>query len=309
MFSWTFWLCIELVYATLFGMGIGRGRSTAPGAARGDRGLDLAVHADVIVEARALARPARRRRSPSAEAEYSKQGQAEIDGYPNMAAFLRHRCAITLPESRRLAKRASRIAAWPELGEAWRAGRVTGAQVDLACASIPDRHVARFAETSTRPSPSSPRLTAHATGVVLRRWASHADDARPTRSGRSRDRTGRRWSPSGISPRPRTLDDELVVNGHFDADSAAYIEKALTAATRPDAEGESTNTDPTPGRRARRDLPLVPRGLGQPRRQPAQGTTHDHRRRRRALPGLAPRSRHPHRRRPRSLPRRPPRPR
>ncbi len=36
----------------------------------------------------------------------------------------------------------------------------------------------------------------------------------------------------------RILDDVLVVNGSFDPDSAAYIEKALTAATRPDSEDE-----------------------------------------------------------------------
>jgi hypothetical protein len=199
-------------------------------------GVDLAVHGDVIVEARVLL-DRLEARIAHAEAEYSKQGQAEIDGYPNMAAFLRHRARVTLPESRRLAKRASRIAAWPEVGDAWRSGRVTGAQVDVACASIPDRHVERFAQTLDETIAIVAPLNAHATGVVLRRWSACADDL-----------AQREAAEAGIDPTDgapdrdlsasRTLDDELSVKGHFDADSAAYIEKALTAATRSDGEGE-----------------------------------------------------------------------
>src|SRR6478609_71240 len=130
----------------MFGMATGGAGAQLQGPPEAIEGLDLAVHADVIVEARALL-DRLDARIVEVEAAFAKAGQAEIDGYPNMAAFLRHRCATTLPGSRRLAKRASRIAAWPELGEAWRTGRVTGAQVDLACAKVPDRHVERFAAT------------------------------------------------------------------------------------------------------------------------------------------------------------------
>ena len=46
---------------------------------------------------------------------------------------------------------------------------MTGAQVDVACASIPDRHVERFAKTLDETIAIVARLNAHATGVVLRR--------------------------------------------------------------------------------------------------------------------------------------------
>ena len=55
------------------------------------------------------------------------------------------------------------------------------------------------------------------------------------------------------------------MNGHLDQDSAAVVEKALTAATRPDAEGETPHPDPTAGRRPRRDRP---RTTSRPSRTP-----------------------------------------
>src|SRR6478609_10547238 len=220
----------------MFGMATGGAGAQLQGPPEAIEGLDLAVHADVIVEARALL-DRLDARIVEVEASFAKAGQAEIDGYPNMAAFLRHRCATTLLGSRRLAKRASRIAAWPELGDAWRSGRITGAQVDLACASIPDRHVARFAQTLDQTIAVLQPLNAHATGVVLRRWAACADDLAQREAAEAGTEPADEVPERDLSA-SRTLDDELVVNGHFDADSAAYIDKALTAATRPDSEDE-----------------------------------------------------------------------
>ena len=230
------WLKIELVYATMSGMAMGEAGAQLHWLGEAIEGLDLAVHADVLVEARAVL-DRLEAKIVEAEAAYARAGQAEIDGYPNMAAFLRHRCATTLPGSRRMARRAARIAAWPELGDAWCSGRVTGSQVDLACASIPDRHVERFAQTLDETIAIVSPLTAHATGVVLRRWASHADDLA------QREAAEAGIEPADVVPErelsaSRTLDDRMVLNGEVDADSAAYIDKALTAATRPDAEGE-----------------------------------------------------------------------
>ena len=198
--------------------------------------LDLAVDGDHIAEARELISRLDAKVA-AAEAEYARQGGAEVDGYADMATFVRHRCRTTLSESRRLARRAQRLAAWPELGEAWRAGRLSAAQVDLACALVPRHHVERFAATITDTIPAIQPLTAHQTGVVLRRWSSHADDL-----------AQREAAEAGIAPSEavperelsasRTLDDELAVRGSFDTDSAALIEKALTAATLDDAPGE-----------------------------------------------------------------------
>ena len=59
-------------------------------------GLDLAVHGDVIAEAREL----HDRLDAvicAAEAAYTAAGLAEVEGFANTAAFERHRCAHDPP--------------------------------------------------------------------------------------------------------------------------------------------------------------------------------------------------------------------
>ncbi len=200
-------------------------------------GLDLAVHGDAIAEARELI-DRLQARVTQAEAQFVQQGLAERDGYPNAAAYFRHRAKVTVAESRRLAARARRVAAWPQLGDAWRSGAVTGAQVDLACTRVPDRHVERFAATIDDTLGIIRPLTAHHTGIVLTRWASHADDAA------QREAADAGIEPAALVPArelsaSRTSDDELVMNGHLDKDSGAIVERSLIAATRDDLEGET----------------------------------------------------------------------
>jgi len=221
----------------MFGMGTGGAGAQLQRLREAIETLDLPVHADSIVEARALL-DRLEATIVEAEAAFATQGHAEIDGYPNMAAFLRHRCGTTLRCSRRMARRAARIAAWPELGDAWRSGRITGAQVDLACASIPDRHLERFAHTIEDTIAIIGPLTAHATGVVLRRWSACADDLA------QREAAEAGIEPAAVVPArelsaSRTTADVMVLNGEIDPDGAAYIDRALMAASRDDAEGET----------------------------------------------------------------------
>ena len=67
------------------------------------------------------------------------------------------------------------MGAWPELASAWQAGTVSGTQVELACATVPDRHVDRFAQTVEETVEIISALSAHHTGAVLRHWATTAD--------------------------------------------------------------------------------------------------------------------------------------
>jgi hypothetical protein len=236
MISWLFWLDIELVFARVDPMPMRGSTGRLQLLREAIEGLSLAPDGDEIAEVRALASQLEAAIA-SAEAEYAATGGPEVDGYADMATFTRHRCRTTLPDSRRVARRATRMTAWPELAEAWRDGRVTAAQVDLACASIPDRHVERFARTVGDTIDAIAPLTAHQTGIVLRRWASHADDM-AQREAAEAGIEAAELVPDREMSSSRTLDDELVVNGSFDAASAAVIEKALTAATRDDLPGE-----------------------------------------------------------------------
>ena len=199
-------------------------------------GLDLVVLGDAIAEARAL-HDRLDAAICAAEAAYTAAGAAEVEGFADTAAFLRHRCRMTLPRSRQLARRAARIAAWPELGDAWRDGRVTGAQVDLATTLVPDRHVERFAETVDDTIDILSPLTARQSGVVLRHWVSTADDMavrEAAEAGVEPIETG----PERELSASRSLDHRLLVDGSFDCDSAAIVEKALEAATTDDLPGE-----------------------------------------------------------------------
>ncbi len=172
-----------------------------------------------------------------AESTYASIGQFQVEGFNSMATFERHACRVSLPESRRLARRAGRLSAWPELAEAWQAGLLTGSQVEQACAIVPNHHVERFAETMAETVELLAPLTAHQTGVVLRR-AVQAADAFAEREAAEAGIEPVEKEPDRELSAVRSLDDELFVRGHLDKDSAAVVEKALVAATRDDVEGE-----------------------------------------------------------------------
>ncbi len=143
---------------------------------------------------------------------------------------------MTLPRSRQVAKRAARVAAWPELGTAWREGRLTGAQVELAASLVPERHVERFAETVDDTIAILSPLTAHQSDRVLRHWVSAADDMAV------REAVEAGIDPTEVVPERELsatrVGGELAIRGFLDTDSAAPVEKALEAATRDDLPGE-----------------------------------------------------------------------
>jgi hypothetical protein len=228
-------LLIELVFARVLGMSAASSPQQLQVLREAIEGLDLAVLGDAIAEAREL-HDRLDARICEAEAAYTARGLAEVEGYANTATFERHRCKMTLPRSRQVARRAARVVAWPELGAAWREGRLTGAQVELAASIVPERHVERFAETIDDTIAILAPLTAHQTGRVLRHWVSAADDMA------AREAVEAGIEPAAVVPERELsasrVEGELAIRGFLDADSAAPFEKALDAATRDDLPGE-----------------------------------------------------------------------
>ena len=102
---------------------------------------------------------------------------------------------------------------------------------------MPNHHVERFAETMAETVELLAPLTAHQTGVVLRR-AVQAADAFAEREAAEAGIEPVETEPDRELSAVRALDDELFLRGHVDKDSAAVVEKALVAATRDDVEGE-----------------------------------------------------------------------
>ena len=114
---------------------------------------------------------------------------------------------------------------------------LTGAQVDLACAIVPNHHVERFAENLAETVEILAPLTAHQTGTVLR-GAVKAADAFAEREAAEAGTEPVERVPERELSAVRSLDDEMFLKGNLDKDSAAVVEKALTAAARDDVDGE-----------------------------------------------------------------------
>ena len=196
---------------------------------------------EAIVEARAV-RDALDARIADAEAAYTRSSQFEVEGFGSMAAFLCHRCRMTDSDARRTATRARRLAVWPGYLEAWQTGTVTGAQVDATVAVVPDTHVERFAATDSDTAAILGPLDLGDTRHALRAWVERAAAVREA-------------AEEGIeAPAPdrhrelflaRTLGDVTDLRGLLDPDSATVVAHALTAAEKPDVDGERR----TPARR------------------------------------------------------------
>ena len=197
--------------------------------------LDVPAHADAIVELRAL-RDRLDARLTIAEAAYAKEHGYHCDGFGSMASFLRHRSRMATGDARRASTRAGRVAAWPEVGAAWDSGTLTGAQVDVVAATIPDRHVERFAATAAETSTIISPLDLTDTKRALEHWVEFADSC----AEREAAEDGREPPVDDVTREgflSRTSGDVAVLKGELDRDAAAITEHALRLATRRDPEG------------------------------------------------------------------------
>ncbi len=218
-------------------MSEGAARSVVEGLARAIDELELPAHGETIAQARHLA-DLLQARIAEAEAEWNARGCPEVEGFSNLVAFERHRCGLTLTDARRAERRARRLTAWPLLARAWRAGCITGTQVELVCAVVPDRHVERLGTDVAGLVDEIEPLSALATKQALERRVAVADahaEREAVEEGREPPVTP---PPDRELSASRSIDDALFVQGHVDRDGAAYVEKALAAAARPDGPGE-----------------------------------------------------------------------
>jgi hypothetical protein len=198
---------------------------------------DVAATGEAIVEARRI-RDRLDALIAVAEVEFVASRGHEVEGHATYGSFLRARCGVSTSESRRIAVRAKKLGRWPEVLDAWQAGEVTGAQVEVMSAVVPDRHVERFSIATTEALVWLPWVTVDDTRRKVSEWVSAADDAVQSEAVEAgaepvEDVPQRTMSAS------RIIDDRLEVTGSFDKDAAAAIEDALRAATRPDEEDET----------------------------------------------------------------------
>ena len=171
-----------------------------------------------------------------------KTGGYESDGYGSMGAFLRLRCHMTLPESRRIASRAARLAAWPEVLDAWVTGELNGTQVDVVCAKVPRRHIDRFACAAAEIVEQVAPMGVDDVREQIDQWVAEADDKAEREAAEAAAERGAEVTFSPVPERElfvsQSIDHIRFVNGTLDRDSAVPVEAALQAAMVPDLDGE-----------------------------------------------------------------------
>jgi hypothetical protein len=197
---------------------------------------DVAATGEAIVEARRI-RDRLDALIAVAEVEFVAARGHEVEGHATYGSFLRARCGVSTSESRRIAVRAKKLRRWPEILDAWQAGEVTGAKVEVMSAVVPDRHVDRFSIATTEALVWLPWVTVDDTRRKVNEWVSAADDAVQSEAVEAGAEPVEDV-PQRTMAASRIIDDRLEVTGSFDKDAAAAIEDALRAATRPDGDGE-----------------------------------------------------------------------
>ncbi|MEX1218152.1 MAG: DUF222 domain-containing protein [Acidimicrobiales bacterium] len=147
-------------------------------------------------------------------------------GNTSLRGFMIDAYGLARPDASRLARRAERLESWPDVAEAWRCGRLTGAQVEAIVTAIPSRFVRLFAEHADGVVNAIAPLDIEATAVALRQWVKMAES-----TDGPQDFTERR---SGLHI-DTMLDGTQALSGHFTQSSGAILRAAVHDFAVPDA--------------------------------------------------------------------------
>lgn len=151
------------------------------------------------------------------------------DGASSMRAWMLQHCALSRRDASRESRRVARLASWAEVGDAWRAGTLTMAQVDAMVTIVPARFTARFADQASEVGCIVAPLDAPSTELALRQWVrmAEADDGPED----LRDRS------SGVHV-STLMDASLAIDGLLYGADAAILAAALRVFDVPDPVDE-----------------------------------------------------------------------
>lgn len=178
----------------------------------------------------------------TAESQFdAAQGWRE-HGFGSLNSWLRHEASATRRDAAFSSRRAARLHAWPEVGAAWRSGRLVGAKVDELVRAVPDRFVQRFIPDQGLVIDTITPLTIPDAAAVAQHWVTLAEDADESFADR----------PSGLHL-STTAGGRGILDGDLDAETTAVLLAALRVFERPepsplDTEGRlaiAASLDPT----------------------------------------------------------------
>jgi hypothetical protein len=154
------------------------------------------------------------------------------EGAGSMRAWFADRCRLGRRAASDEARRTERLELWPEVTDAWVAGRLSRAKVDLIVGVIPRRVRGLFAQHAGSVVETIAPLDMFDTETALRHWVRCAQN--PDGPEQLHQRT------SGLHF-DRALEGQFVLTGHFDATGSAIIEAALRDFDVPDPVDENGN--------------------------------------------------------------------
>ena len=165
-----------------------------------------------------------------AQLRFDQQQLWRAEGAGSLRAWLVDACGLPRREATRHSRRSDRLESWPEVLEAWKAGTLSGAQVDVVAATVPARFVTEFASQAPEVVRVLSPLDVAQTETAMRQWVRCAEASD---------------GPEDFSERPSglyldsLLDGRVAVQGQLNRTEAAIVESALRVFDVPDPVDEN----------------------------------------------------------------------
>jgi hypothetical protein len=158
----------------------------------------------------------------------------QVEGYRELGAtslrsFMADAYGVSRREATRLARRAERLESWPEVAAAWRAGRSSGAQVEVMVTGVPARFVRLFGEHASGVIAAVESLDPDSTALAVRQWVAMAEAADGPEQFTER--------PSGLFIES-LLDGSQSISGHLTQAGGAIVRAAIHDFSTPDPVDE-----------------------------------------------------------------------
>jgi hypothetical protein len=166
--------------------------------------------------------------------ELDRSGAATAEGAVNTRAWLRWRGGRSDREAAVLVRRAARLRVLAFVTAAWRAGRLSVAQVDAVVAHVNERTAALFAEHEAAMVEALAPLTARQASLAMSRWAAYASAVVGGEEAPGSDERALYLSPG--------FDGGGELSGRLDAAGFEIVDAAIAAAMTDDHPDEAPRT-------------------------------------------------------------------